>query len=258
MNKNISVLIGGVIVIGIIIALDVIFNGVLTAGKGMPMTINTISEATPLYKIQAEYPQFSSIDPAFSQKLDSFMKDQVATFKKDSQNNWDARKATATPEFPVPENPEQPFDFIASWTPAQINNKYISFVINIYAFSGGANGREGIYSFNYDVVKKQVIDTKTFLNSSETVLQKISDLASQYVTSQLSTSGMQMDEVVTQMIKDGTAPTYDNFKTFTFNSNSVTFYFQKYQVAPGADGSFNFVLFSQILKSNGINIGYLN
>jgi hypothetical protein len=38
------------------------------------------------------------------------------------------------------------------------------------------------------------------------------------------------------MISDGTAPDADNFGTFTFTPNTITIYFQQYQVGPYSIG----------------------
>ena len=34
------------------------------------------------------------------------------------------------------------------------------------------------------------------------------------------------------MLKDGTAPTIDNFKNIVFSNNGLIIYFERYQIAP--------------------------
>lgn len=124
-------------------------------GNILDLSSSSISETNNFYNIKVEYPQFKNVDPAFNQKISSLITGEIDAFKKDSKDNWEARRATAPPDNPVPENPPTPFDFIASWTPTQLNNKYLSFVINIYYYSGGAHGITEVDTFNYDLIAKK-------------------------------------------------------------------------------------------------------
>lgn len=218
------------------------------------MAIKTITEKDNFFDITAEYPQFRNVNADFNQKISDLIKDSIEEFKKAGQDNWQARKDTATAEFPVGEYPEAPFDFIATWKSDQINEKYISLYITIYSFSGGAHGDQSIYSFNYNVKDKKEITIQDVLNSQE-LLNKVSELAKTNLVYQYQSKDMEIDETITQMITEGVSAKYDNFKTFTFNANSMTFYFQKYQVGPGAAGEFSFVLYNSMLI--GEKIQYL-
>ena len=256
MKNKLLLILGGFLLIAIIVFLDILAQQFLLKNNTLSVSVISVNEKTDLYSINVEYPQFNGISPEFNQKISSLMEEKIVSFKKDSADNWAARKATATPEFPVPDKPEQLFTFQASWSPAQINNKYISFVINTGFFSGGAHGDEVIYTFNYDVVKKEEISAEKLLGSQEN-LQKISDMAKVYIILQEQSQGAEMNEVLTQMVNDGTAPKYSNYQYFTFDSSHIVFYFQKYQVAPGASGSFIFPVYKSILEQGGINIEYL-
>ena len=227
------------------------------AENNLQISINSISELDSFFNIKAEYPQFKDIDPVFNEKISALTTREIEQFKKDSKDNWQARKDTALPGEVVPENPPTPFDFIASWTPTQLNNKYLSFVINVYYFSGGAHGNEEVYTFNYDIAENKEISINDFLGLSQQNLEKLAQLASQEVTSQLQSSGMQTDNFLRQMIEQGTKPTQENFKDFNFSYNSLIIYFQKYQVAPGAAGSITITLYKDTLESNSIKSDYL-
>jgi len=225
--------------------------------NALQMTMVPVYQSDGFYNIKVEYPQFKNIDSAFNEKISALIQEKIDTFKKEAKDNWEARKATALPGEVIPENPEVPFDFITTWTPTQLNNKYISFVINIYYFVGGAHGSEEIYTFNYDIAQKKEITINDFLNSSTEALQKLSELSAQDVTSQLQATGIQIDSSLEQMIKKGTEPTVENFKDFNFNYNSLTIYFQKYQVAPGAAGSIKVTFYKNTLDQNSIKSDYL-
>jgi len=226
-------------------------------GNSVEMFVVPISESDNFFRINVEYPQFKNVDPAFNQKISNLITEEINNFKKNSKDNWEARKATATPDNPVPENPEEPFDFIATWTPTQLNNKYLSFVINIYYFTGGAHGVNEIYAFNYDLNMKKEISMLDFLNSSQDSLNKVAELSAQNITSQLQSNGMQANDIIKQMIQQGTMPTNENFQNFNFTYNSLIIYFQQYQVAPGSVGSITITLYKDILDSNSIKSDYL-
>jgi len=225
-------------------------------GNIFDLSVSSISETDNFYNVQAEYPQFKNIDPAFNQKISSLITGEIDAFKKDSKNNWEARRATAPPDNPVPEIPPTPFDFIASWTPTQLNNKYLSFIINIYYYSGGAHGITEVDVFNYDVTVKKEISITDFLGSSQSALEKLSQLSSEEVTSKLESSGITIDDNLKQMINQGTQPTADNYQNFNFNYNFLTIYFQQYQVAPGYIGPVTITLYKETLVSNSINSEY--
>ena len=129
---------------------------------GQPLTsslrvrIQSIRESDKFFRIQAEYPQFETVAPDFNQKIAHLISGKISSFKEESLGNWKARLKTLPAGESVPENPQVPFDFIASWQRAQLNHKYLSLVIKIYYFTGGAHGSEEIYAFSYDIVKKKL------------------------------------------------------------------------------------------------------
>jgi hypothetical protein len=223
----------------------------------LAMSIVPVFESDSFFKINAEYPQFGNVDPDFNKKITDLINGEISNFKKDSLANWDARKATATEANPVPETPAQPFDFIATWTPVQLNNQYLSFVLNIYYFTGGAHGLNEIYAYNYDFAKKKEITILDFFNSSQDSLNKVADLASKQITSQLQEKGVKIGTSLQEMIKQGTLPTAENYRNFNFSNSTLAIYFQQYQAAPGAYGSLIVTFYKDILDSNSLKSDYL-
>jgi len=223
----------------------------------LPVSVIPIHQTDNFYNIQVEYLQFKNASIDFNKKISDLITEKIDNFKKDAKNNWDARMATADSENPVPENPEEPFDFIASWKPVQLNNEYISFVINLYYFVGGAHGANEAHAFNYDLAKQKEITILDFLNSSQQSLEKLAELSAKEVTSQLQGTGVAIDDFLEQMIQDGTKATQENYKDFNFNYNSLTIYFQQYQVAPGAAGLITVTFYKNTLDANSIKSDYL-
>ena len=130
--------------------------------SSLPLNIESIQESDSFFRVQAEYPQFETAGTDFNQEIATLISGKIDSFKKQSVDNWKARLDTMPADKPVPENPEEPFEFIASWQAAQLNNEYLSLLIEIYYFSGGAHGNEEIYAFNYDIPKKKKIGIEDF------------------------------------------------------------------------------------------------
>jgi len=226
--------------------------------NGLQVSVISISQTDSLYNIQVEYPQFEEVDAAFNKEISDLILGEIDSFKKEAKDNWNARNATlVTGETPAANSPS-PFDFIASWEPTQINKEYISFSVNIYYFVGGAHGVTEVDAFNYDVIKKANITINDFLGNSQQALQKLSQIAAQQVTSQIQASDVPIDDILTQMIQQGTQPTTDNYRDFNFNYDSLTIYFQQYQVAPGYLGPLTVILYKNTLEENSIESDYLD
>ena len=225
--------------------------------SSLPVTIHSIRELDSFFYIQAEYPEFPAAGRDFNQEITGLISEKIDGFKEQSTDNWKARLATISTGKPLPENPERAFPFIASWESAQLNNQFLSLVIKIYYFTGGAHGSEEIHTFNYDMLQKKKIRIEDFFDSSEEALKNISKISAEDITSQLQSRGWKDDDSLKEMINQGTAPTFENFENFNFDPQGLTIYFQRYQVAPGAAGSLTVRITKALLKQNLLQSDYL-
>ncbi len=225
--------------------------------SSLPVNIQSIQESDSFFRVQAEYPQFQTAGPDFNQEIATLISDKIDSFKKQSVDSWKARLDTMPADKPVPQNPEEPFEFIASWEAAQLNNKYLSLVIKIYYFSGGAHGNEEICAFNYDMLQKKKIGIEDFFYSPQEALKKISEISAQDIVNQLQSRGWREDDSLKEMLSQGTAPLFENFRNFNFDSHNLIIYFQRYQVAPGAVGSLTVRVSRQMLEQNSLQSDYL-
>jgi hypothetical protein len=228
-----------------------------TAEKQVYYSTTSIAQTDSFYNIKAQYPQFNNASKAFNNEIKNFISDRIDSYKKDAKDTWDARNATLQPGEQFAANPPEPFDFIASWTLARSDSRYISFVINVYYFTGGAHGITETEAFNFDISKNKDITINDFLGDSQTGLQKLAQLSAQQVAAQMQANNVQMDSILTGMINAGTKPIADNFSSFTFTDNFFTVYFQQYQVAPGYIGPITINLSKTLLSQNGITSDYL-
>lgn len=201
----------------------------VTAISEIELVVKTIKEYNQYYAVTAEYPQFKGVAPIFNQTIERVVLDAIASHKTESENNQKYMIAIDVAEGREPRVPEQ-FELYVQYEQDQMNARYISFVMRIGGYAGGAHGYQNIITFNYDVPNQTIMSlADLFPNDSEYLTT-----LSQYAREQLrATLGDYTNET---FIMDGTNPTVENFKNFTFDENTITLYFPQYQVAPYAAG----------------------
>jgi len=91
-----------------------------------------------------------------------------------------------------------------------------------------------ICAFNYNMLQKKKIGIEDFFYSPQETLKKISQISAQDIMSQLQSRGWKTDDSLKEMLSQGTAPVFENFSNFNFDTHNLVIYFQRYQVAPGA------------------------
>jgi len=238
MNKNIIIALALVIIIGAAFWLSgPKQSAVVPQPSQSPLQSSIVSikdSSNKLYTIDAEYPQFVGVSAAFNSEIADFVNGNISDFKQASAENWQARENTLPAGEPKQEFPDQPFYFDSNWEPEQLNQDHISFVDRFYEFVGGANENQNLKTFNYDVKNGSNVALVDLFPDVPDYLQKISDFVRSSLSSQLDAASN--GNVQTDMLDQGTEPTLDNFSNFVFNDSVVTFYFPKYQVAPGVFG----------------------
>ncbi len=203
------------------------------------LEVKSLKELTPLQHVDVEYPQFLSLNEELNKEISDIVNNKVNEFKNNSQSNWEAMKEV---DDSLGENPEMPFYFSLSWSPVQINDKYISFMMETYSFSGGAHGNQEVYSFNYDVKNNKKITITDMVGN----LKEFSNLAKEDAQMQIGDA----------LFEEGLLPQEENFNTFTFSSEVLTIYYQKYQIAPGAMGITKSIFNKESLRIKNLNTEY--
>jgi hypothetical protein len=203
--------------------------------SGGPLNVVSIADASSsqIYKVEGEYPQFANVSSSMNAAIADFVNTNLSQFKTSSQENWQARLDTM-PTGTVNTLPAQSFYFSSSWEPQQINDRYVSVMVRIDYFNGGANDTQLLKTFNYDVAAGRMLSLTDLFPGVTNSLQQISKLAIDQLTSSAqSASG---GNAPVDMIESGATSTAENYANFMFTDDIVTVYFPKYQAGPGYFG----------------------
>lgn len=241
MDKRMMLILGGVgvgaLMIGMAIApqrMKAPEQPVVDSGMMALEIVATHDATNRLYRIDAEYPQFEGVPDSINKPIELYVSEELAEFKTVAEENWKAQQETTPAGQARVEYPATPFTFMATWEPKQINKKYISMIVRIDAYEGGANARRELRTFNYDVEQGREIALADLFPGDRSYLGKVAKYAYDRLSEDLKIASG--DGVDLNMIAEGTAPTRENFKNFVFDEYVIDLYFPKYQVAPGVFG----------------------
>lgn len=206
---------------------------------------NILTEYT---MFDVSYPQFKNAPAEFNKKIEDLATEGIEGYTKDSEANWKARYKTRAKgedikEFPID---EEKFSFAISYIPIQVNANYISVLVDLVGYTGGAHGYKNSISFNYDITNKKEMKLADLFPDDSNYLKTISELARADLKEQIyNRLGAETEKEKTElaggimdMLLLGTEPNQENFNIFTFTPEEVTFYFTEYQVASYAMGEF--------------------
>jgi len=200
------------------------------------------TQPTQYTTFKISYPQFKNTSAGFNKKIEDLVTGGIDAQKKDSEESWKARYETRSPGDKITEFPsvEEKFYFNVSWKPIQVNDEFISSILTVSGYTGGAHGYENSTSFNYDVINRKEIALADLFPSDPNYLKTISTFSRKNLETQFRKSlniktkddEANFKDSVIPMLTEGTMPTLDNFSVFTFTEDSITFYFAQYQVGP--------------------------
>lgn len=111
--------------------------------------------------------------------------------------------------------------------------EYISIVFYIETFMGGAHPSHDIKTINYNIDKNKIITIEDIYEKNKNILNKFSI----YSREKLLKEEKYSDNNIKSMLLEGTKPTLDNFKNFSYTEDGFKIYFNYYQIAPYYYGS---------------------
>ena len=114
----------------------------------------------------------------------------------------------------------------------------ISYIFFSESFTGGAHPIHLIKSFIYNIDTNSFITINTLIKNNSNILKELSN----YTSKTLSNKKIFQNQVVNNMLKEGTLPTTDNFKNILFTDKGLIIYFERYQIAPYYYGDYNIIV----------------
>lgn len=197
----------------------------------------SVAEDAYLFGIGGSYPQFAQADASFNKKIADTITAGVTDFKTSVNADYQARLATGGDAFQKEFAEGGMYAYEVITDVVQSNDSYISTVIHVEGYSGGAHGFHGVMTFNYDVKNKRELHITDF-----GTLEDFSEFARNELKEKFLKDG-NYDANVESMMRSGTDPKNpENFQNFTFITvgdvedgsaeDTVTLYFGEYQVAP--------------------------
>ena len=114
----------------------------------------------------------------------------------------------------------------------------ISYIFFSESFTGGAHPVHLIKSFVYNINTNSFITINTLIKNNPNILNELSN----YTYHTLSNKKIFQNQVVNDMLKEGTIPTTNNFKNILFTDKGLIIYFERYQIAPYYYGDYNIIV----------------
>lgn len=211
-------------------------------------TENIVSESYEIKKIETKnnsytnidisYPYFKQADQVFNSKVEDFIKNRIENHKVTSEENWKTRYQNQTEGYSIPLIPEEENKFYlhSNFEIIQSNPNYISFILTIDSYEGGAHGYVVNVPFNYDIKNKKEILLGDIFSEKIDFLKYLSDESRNYLKGEYITSSEgyknSYEKSLLEMIEVGTEPKEENFEIFTFTKDKIKIYFAQYQVGP--------------------------
>ena len=106
----------------------------------------------------------------------------------------------------------------------------LSLIFTTYQFTGGAHGSTVIQTYTFDLANDRLIRLDDLFTNTNDALAIIAPLVEESLTTTLG------DMLDADWLAQGSGTDPQNYQTFSLDANSITFYFQQYQVAPYAAG----------------------
>lgn len=203
----------------------------------------TFEEATDWYEVKIKYPEQNAgaSDFVFKQWNDFANEFQLKSIKdrKDAQE-----------KLGLGDMPEQKYSFSADYKLVEggtlFGTSTLTYVFTIYNYTGGAHGGTYIAAYTLDEYGK-VYSTEEILPTDK--LEKINQFVFEEIQKQrkarLSSgdSGLSKSEIDEQLkddtwVKEGTAPTRENYSVVWPEGSDVVVNFGQYQVASYAEGMY--------------------
>lgn len=221
-------------------------TGVVSQVTDVPLTT-----ASQYVAVEGAYPQISNTSVAFNTHIKDVVLTAQKEHEKQSEENWQARFSTDVEGMSIPEGDiisgeagvhavptdDEKLQFSVRYTVVRNDERYVSLAMNVAGYTGGAHGYDIVHTFTFDRDKKREV-TISDLYTPESLARLSEDIRPKLITHLATAANMPESDIDSGWLQEGTDPTKpENFAAFTLVSlngvpgESITFYFQQYQVA---------------------------
>ena len=111
-------------------------------------------------------------------------------------------------------------------------NDYISFLITYSCDYGGAHPDIDVVTVNYNKKDKEFVDINKLIEKNKETLNIFSNISYDSLKDKIE------EKEDSNMLKQGTSPTKDNFTKFVFSKDGIILFFPNYSIAPYYLGNF--------------------
>lgn len=223
-----------IIAILIVIAVIAAVSGKLSNQKKAPVitiTQEQIQEATFSGSRPVISGNSSAVDAA-----NAYIADKLATFKTTADKDVPELRT----QFGVDAPPSHyTIDFEAKTVSSATTN---SVIVSGYVYTGGANGMS-----EYKVFTTRNSDN-ALLTLSDVVQPTQTDAFVSYIKEQLLDQSSRGDTVLTVFPEDVAKITASSLDDFSIENDTITFYFDKYEIGPGALGAVAFPVDRSVIE----------
>lgn len=172
------------------------------------------------YEADIDYPVFEK-----EQLLNAQVSDIVQKNLEAFNNEFFSAEAPAYP---------QAFEFDMDSSSVYEDANHISFLLNVYQFTGGAHGTTSLIPVTYSKQTKKLLSLEEAVQPTrKDWLSVLSTEARKQLNDQVKKQTFVSDE---DWINKGTEPSKENFSVFKLEKNAVRIIFSQYQVGPYSSG----------------------
>lgn len=184
-----------------------------------------IEQAAVHCELKIDFPIFED-DPALNAIVSKTVKSQITSFWNDYYS--------VSPDDMAKSPTARNFELVIGYDDIVRDENYISFLLSVYEYAGGAHGLTSLVPVNYDIKTKKLVSLADVLRpASKNWLTKLSNEARKQLMEKVKKGELSSDE---GMIKEGTEPKLENFKIFKIEKGKIKIIFEQYQVAPYSEG----------------------
>lgn len=212
-----------------------------------------VQEEGPYTLVDFSYPRFKDLGTVYNLKIENKYRNFIKEHNQISEENFKARLDTMSEEEKKYYTPsikkEDKFTAQGTFQIIQANKNFISVLFTYSAYQGGAHGFQISETFNYDVQNKKELSILDVLSENNKTLESVSDASRMQLLKEFLPQvpyqkywkdivfDGEEDMFFAETLYNGTEPNKDNFSVFTFTPDTITVYFQQYQVGPYVIGS---------------------